>query len=82
MLVREVVSGIDFKDEDMIDSGLSPSISVNAQQKEELDQQETTPIDPHQRPHILEANEHSTWKKTQWILKIHFETFDCLLHYK
>lgn len=62
MLVREVVSGIDFKDEDMIDSSLSPSVGVNAQQEEELDQQETAPIDPHQRPHILVANEHSTWE--------------------
>lgn len=61
VLVREVISGIDFKDEDMIDSSFSPSISVNAQQEEELDQEETTPIDSHQRPDILFANEHSTW---------------------
>lgn len=59
MLVREVVSGIDLEDEDVVDSGLSPSVSVDAQQEEELDQQETTPIDPHQRPHVLQADEHS-----------------------
>lgn len=57
--MREVVSGIDLKDEDMVDSGLPPSIRVDAQQEEELDQQETAPIDPHQRPHVLQAEQHS-----------------------
>lgn len=61
VLVREVVSGIDLEDEDVVDSGLSPSVCVNAQQEDELDQQETTSIDPHQGPHVLEADEHSTW---------------------
>ncbi len=58
--MREVVSGIDLEDEDVVDSGLSPSVSVDAQQEEELDQQETAPIDPHQRPDVLQAEEHST----------------------
>lgn len=61
VLVWEVVSGIDLKDEDMVDSGLSPSVCVDAQQEDELDQQETAAIDPHQWPHVLEADEHSTW---------------------
>lgn len=61
VLVWEIVSGVDLEDEDMIDSGLSPSVSVDAQQEEELDQQEATPIDPHQGPHVLHADEHSTW---------------------
>lgn len=61
VLVWQVVSGIDLEDEDMVDSGLSPSVRVDAQQEEELDQQETTSIDPHQGPHVLEADEHSAW---------------------
>lgn len=61
VLVWKVVSRIDLEDKDMVDSRLSPSISVDAQQEEELDQQETAPIDPHQRPHVLIADEHSTW---------------------
>lgn len=60
VLVWKVISGIDLKDEDMVDSGLSPSISVDAQQEEELDQQETASIDSHQRPDVLKADEHST----------------------
>lgn len=58
--MREVVSGIDLEDEDMVDSGLSPSVCVNTQQEDELDQQETSSIDSHQGPHILVADEHST----------------------
>lgn len=58
--MREVVSWIDLKDEDVVDSSLSPSIGVDAQQEEELDQQETTPIDPHHRPDVLRAEEHGT----------------------
>lgn len=60
VLVREVVSWIDLKDEDVVDSSLSPSIGVDAQQEEELDQQETAPIDPHHRPDVLRAEEHGT----------------------
>lgn len=60
VLVREVVSGIDLKDQDVVDSSLSPSVSVDAQQEEELDQQETAPIDPHQGPHVLVADERNT----------------------
>ena len=58
--MREVVSGIDLEDEDMVDSGLPPPVCVDAQQEDELDQQETAAIDPHQWPHILEAEKHST----------------------
>lgn len=61
MLVWEVVSGIDLEDEHMVDSGLPPSVSVDAQQEKELDQQETASIYPHQWPHVLQADEHSTW---------------------
>lgn len=60
VLVWQVVSGIDLEDEDVVDSILSPSVSVNAQQEKELDQQETTAVDPHQRPHVLKTDEHST----------------------
>jgi len=60
VLVWQVVSGINLKNEDVVDSSLPPSVSVNTQQEEELDQQETTTIDPHQRPHVLKADEHST----------------------
>lgn len=61
MLVGEVVSGIDLKDKDMVDSGLSPSIRVDAQQEDELDQQEAAAIDPHQWPNVLQAEKYSTW---------------------
>lgn len=44
----------------MVDSGLPPPVCVDAQQEDELDQQETAAIDPHQWPHILEAEKHST----------------------
>lgn len=53
VLVREVVSRIDLKDEDMVDSGLSPSVRVDAQEEDKLDQQETAPIDAHHRPDVL-----------------------------
>lgn len=43
----------------MVDSGLPPPVRVDAQQEDELDQQEAAPIDPHQWPHVLEADEHS-----------------------
>lgn len=61
VLVWQVVARIDLEDEDMVDSGLSPPIRVDAQQEDELDQQEAAPIDPHQWPHILEADEHCAW---------------------
>lgn len=61
MLVGEVVSGIDLKDKDMVDSGLSPSIRVDAQQEDELDQQKAAAIDPHQWPNVLQAEKYSTW---------------------
>lgn len=61
VLVWEVVAGIDLEDEDVVDSSLSPSVRVDAQQEEELDQQEAAPVDPHQRPHVLVVDEHSTW---------------------
>lgn len=60
MLVGEVVSGIDLKDKDMVDSSLSPSIRVDAQQEDELDQQEAAAIDPHQWPNVLQAEKYST----------------------
>lgn len=60
MLVREVVSRIDLKDEDMVDASLPPSVRVDAQEEDKLDQQETAPIDAHQRPHVLKAHQHNT----------------------
>lgn len=60
VLVREVVSRIDLEDEDVVDSGLSPSVRVDAQEEDELDQQETAPVDAHHRPHVLEAHKHDT----------------------
>lgn len=60
VLVREVVSRIDLKDEDMVDAGLSPSIRVDAQEEDKLDQQETAPIDAHHRPHVLKTHKHDT----------------------
>lgn len=60
MLVREVVPRVDLEDEDVVDSGLSPSVGVDAQEEDELDEQETAPIDAHHRPHVLEAHKHDT----------------------
>lgn len=60
VLVREVVSRIDLKDEDMVDAGLSPTIRVDAQEEDKLDQQESAPIDAHHRPHVLKAHQHDT----------------------
>lgn len=58
--MREVVSWVDLEDEDVVDSSLSPSVRVDAQQEKELDQQETTAIDPHHRPDVLRVEEHGT----------------------
>lgn len=58
--MREVVSRIDLKNEDVVDSGLSPSVRVDAQEEDKLDQQETAPIDAHHRPHVLKAHKHDT----------------------
>lgn len=60
MLVREVVSRIDLKDEHVVDSGLPPPVGVDAQQEDELDQQEAAAVDPHQGPNVLQAEKHST----------------------
>lgn len=69
VLVWQVVAGIDLEDEDMVDPGLSPPVRVDAQQEDELDQQEAAPVDPHQRPHVLEADEHSACEiSVEWIL--------------
>lgn len=51
MLMRQIVSWIKFKDEDMIYSSLSPTVRVDAQQKEEFNQKKATPIDSYQGPY-------------------------------
>lgn len=51
MLVREVVARVQLEDEHVIDARLPPAIRVDAQQEEELDEQEASAVDPHQRPH-------------------------------
>lgn len=61
VLVRQVVSRVDLKDEDVVDARLSPSVRVDAQEEDELDQQEPAPVDAHHRPHVLKAHEHHTW---------------------
>lgn len=65
VLVWQVVPGVDLKDKNVVDSSLSPSISVDAQQEEELDQEETATVDPHQRPHSVIAEECNTCNKQQ-----------------
>lgn len=62
MLVREVVARIDLEDKHVVDSGLPPSVGVDAQQEDELDQQETAAVDPHQWPNVLQAEEYSAWR--------------------
>lgn len=61
VLVRQVVSRVDLKDEDVVDAGLPPSVRVDAQEEDELDQEEAAPVDAHHRPHVLKAHEHHTW---------------------
>ena len=60
----EVVARVDLEDEDVVDPSVSPAVGVDAQQEEELDQQETAAVDPHQGPDILVFDDHSSWK--QW----------------
>lgn len=60
VLVRQVVSRVDLKDEHVVDAGLPPPVRVDAQEEDELDQQEAAPVDAHHRPHVLEAHEHHT----------------------
>lgn len=60
VLVWQVISRVNLKDEDMVDSILSPAVGVNPQQEEELDQQEAATIDAHQRPNVLVASDNST----------------------
>lgn len=55
MLVREVVARVDLKDKHVVDAGLPPAVGVDAQQEDELDQQETAAVDPHQWPNVLQA---------------------------
>lgn len=62
MLVREVVARIDLEDKHVVDSGLPPSVGVDAQEEDELDQQETAAVDPHQWPNVLQAEEYSAWR--------------------
>lgn len=62
MLVREVVPRVDLKDKHVVDSGLPPSVGVDAQQEDELDQQETAAVDPHQGPNVLQAEKHGAWR--------------------
>lgn len=52
MLMGQVAAGIEFEDEDVIHSSLSPAICVDTQEKEEFYQEEATSIDSHQWPHI------------------------------
>jgi hypothetical protein len=62
VLVGEVAARVQLKDEHVVDPRLAPPVRVNAQQEEELDQQEATTVDTHQRPHVLIPDEYSTCK--------------------
>lgn len=44
----------------MIDTRLPPAISINPQEEEKLNQQETATVDAHQWPDVLITNEKST----------------------
>lgn len=48
----QIATRIEFKDEDMVYSSLSPAICVDAQEKKEFYQEKATSIDSHQWPHI------------------------------
>lgn len=63
MLMGQVAAGIEFEDEDVIDSSLSPAIRVDTQEKEEFYQEKATSIDSHQRPHIWSIYKSHTWQR-------------------
>lgn len=66
MLMGQVAAGIEFKDEDVIHSSLSPAICVDTQEKEEFYQEKATSIDSHQWPHIWSIYKSHTWKRKNW----------------
>jgi len=61
MLMGQVAAGIEFEDEDVIHSSLSPAIRVDTQEKEEFYQEKATSIDSHQWPHIWSIYKSHTW---------------------
>lgn len=62
MLMWKIISRVQLKDQHMIDTRLPPAISVNPQEEEKLNQQETAAVDAHQWPDVLITNEKSTWE--------------------
>lgn len=66
MLMGQVAAGIEFKDEDVIHSSLSPAICVDTQEKEEFYQEKATSIDSHQWPHIWSIYKSHTWQTQKW----------------
>lgn len=63
MLMGQVAAGIEFEDEDVIYSSLSPAIRVDTQKKEEFYQEKATSIDSHQWPHIWSIYKSHTWQR-------------------
>lgn len=63
MLMGQVAAGIEFEDEDVVDSSLSPAICVDTQEKEEFYQEKATSIDSHQWPHIWSIYKSHTWQR-------------------
>lgn len=63
MLMGQVAAGIEFEDEDVIDSSLSPAVCVDTQEKEEFYQEKATSIDSHQWPHIWSIYKSHTWQR-------------------
>lgn len=63
MLMGQVAAGIEFEDEDVIHSSLSPAVRVDTQEKEEFYQEKATSIDSHQWPHIWSIYKSHTWQR-------------------
>lgn len=59
----QVAAGVEFEDEDVVDSSLSPAIGVDTQEKEEFYQEKATSIDSHQWPHIWSVYKSHTWQR-------------------
>lgn len=70
MLVGQVVPGVQFEYEHVVDPSLPPAIRVNAQQEEELNEQEAATIHPHHRPDVLIMEENSTWMKNKQVINM------------
>lgn len=52
VLMGQVITRVQLKYQYVINPSLSPSVGVDAQKEEELDEQKSAPIDTHQRPHV------------------------------